>query len=54
MTQAQAHAQAQWIIEENSRLDQQLLDQQTENAIRRQVVHQSLLTSKKNAKAYRG
>ena len=52
MTQSQA--QAQWMIEENSRLDQQILDQQMENAIRRQVVHQSLLRSKKNAKAYRG
>ena len=51
MTEAQ---QAQWIIEENQRLDQQILDQQYENEIRRQVTHQSLLTSKKNAKAYRG
>ena len=46
--------QEQWIIEENRRLDQQILDQQNENEIRRQVIHQSLLTSKKNAKAYRG
>ncbi len=47
-------AQAQWIIEENQRLDQQILDQQNDNEIRRQVNHQSLLTSKKNAKAYSG
>ena len=46
--------QAQWIIVENRRLDQELLDQQNDNEIRRQVNHQSLLTSKKNAKAYRG
>ena len=39
---------------ENRRLDQQLLDQQNDNEIRRQVNHQSLLTSKKNAKAYSG
>ena len=52
MTQAQA--QAQWIIEENQRLDQQIIDQQNDNEIRRQVNHQSLLTSKKNAKAYSG
>ena len=52
MTQAQA--EAQWITEENRRLDQELLDQQNDNEIRRQVNHQSLLTSKKNARAYRG
>ena len=46
--------QEQWIIEENRRLDQQILDQQNDNEIRRQVNHQSLLTSKKNAKAYSG
>ena len=46
--------QEQWIIEENQRLDQQILDQQRENAIMREVVHQSLLKSKKIAKAYRG
>ncbi len=46
--------QAQWIIEENRRLDQQILDQQNENEVRRQVLHQSLLISNKNAKAYRG
>ncbi|MHA1520719.1 MAG: hypothetical protein ACTSRK_11100 [Promethearchaeota archaeon] len=47
-------AQAQWIMEENQRLDQQIIDQQYENEVRRQVLNQSLLTSKKNAKAYRG
>ena len=52
MTQAQA--QEQWIIEENQRLDQEILDQQNDDEIRRQVNHQSLLTSKKNAKAYSG
>ncbi len=46
--------QENWMIEENRRLDQQILDQQYENAIMREVLHQSLLTSKKNAKAYRG
>ena len=46
--------QEQWIIEENRRLDQEILDQQNDNEIRRQVNHQSLLTSKKNAKAYSG
>ena len=46
--------QEQWIIEENQRLDQQIIDQQRENAIMREVVHLSLLKSKKNAKAYRG
>lgn len=44
----------QWLIEENVRLDQQILDQQRDNEIRRQVNHESLLTSKKNAHAYRG
>lgn len=43
----------QWTIE-NRRLDQQIIDQQNENAINRQVIHQSLLISKKNAKAYEG
>ena len=52
MTQAQE--QAQWITEENQRLDQELLDQQNDNEMRRQINHQSLLTSKKNAKAYSG
>ncbi len=46
--------QEQWIIEENRRLDQEILDQQNDNEIRRQVNHQSLLTSKKNAKSYSG
>ena len=46
--------QEQWIIEENRRLDQQILDQQNDNEIRRQVNHQSLLISKKNARAYSG
>ncbi len=46
--------QEQWIIEENRRLDQQILDQQNDNEIRRQVNHESLLTSIKNAKAYNG
>jgi len=46
--------QEQWIIDENRRLDQEILDQQNDNEIRRQVNHQSLLTSKKNAKAYSG
>jgi len=60
--------QEKWIIEENTlfdqqiidqqnenaRLDQQILDQQNENAIMREVLHQSLLTSKKNAKSYSG
>ena len=46
--------QEQWIIDENLRLDQEILDQQNDNEIRRQVNHQSLLTSKKNAKAYSG
>ncbi|WP_162306725.1 hypothetical protein DSAG12_04290 [Promethearchaeum syntrophicum] len=47
-------AQTQWISEENRRLDQELLDQQHDNEIRRQINHQSLLTSKKNARAYSG
>ena len=46
-------SQPQWLIEENERLDQQLLDLQRENEMRRQVTHQSLLISKKNAFAYR-
>ena len=46
--------QENWILEENQRLDQQLLDQQQENAIMREVLTYSLLISKKNAKAYRG
>ena len=46
--------QEQWIIDENRRLDQEILDQQNDNEIRRQVNHQSLLTSKKNARAYSG
>ena len=46
--------QEKWIIEENKRLDQQILDEQYENAIMREVLHQSLLTSKKNAKSYSG
>ncbi|UYP44031.1 hypothetical protein NEF87_000316 [Candidatus Lokiarchaeum ossiferum] len=46
--------QENWILEELERYDQSLLDQQSENAIRRQVNHESLLTSKKNAHAYRG
>ncbi|MHA1720007.1 MAG: hypothetical protein ACTSXK_10835 [Promethearchaeota archaeon] len=46
--------QEQWIIEENRRLDQLILDQQNDNEIRRQVNHQSLLISKKNARAYSG
>ena len=50
----QVTTQEQWIIEENRRLDQEILDQQNDNEIRRQVNHQSLLTSKKNAQAYRG
>ena len=46
--------QEKWIIEENLRLDQLILDQQNENAIMREVLNQSLLTSKKNAKSYSG
>ncbi|MHA1777307.1 MAG: hypothetical protein ACTSWC_11060, partial [Promethearchaeota archaeon] len=46
--------QEQWIIEEHQRRDQELLDQQYENAIMRKVVNQSLLISKKNARAYSG
>ena len=49
---AQAQAQAQWIMEENQRLDQQFLDQQSEIEVRQQVLNQSLLISNKNAKAY--
>ncbi len=46
--------QEQWIIEANRRYDQQILDQQIDNELRREANHQSLLISKKNAQAYRG
>ncbi|MHA1674139.1 MAG: hypothetical protein ACTSYI_10990 [Promethearchaeota archaeon] len=49
-----AQAQAQWIMEENQRLDQQIIDQQYEIEVSQQVLNQSLLISNKNAKAYRG
>lgn len=43
-----------WIMEENKRLDQQILDQQLENALRREALCRSVLKSKKNAHSYDG
>ncbi|UYP43959.1 hypothetical protein NEF87_000244 [Candidatus Lokiarchaeum ossiferum] len=46
--------QENWILEELERYEQRIHDQQTENAIRREVLKLSLLKSKINAGVYNG